>query len=282
MFRTISTGAFHNTILSTATKRCGVHRTAGSVRFYSSVLPQLTVLPAELPSLPFPLQGGILPLFTPSQLALHYQKHHKAYVDKLNALLPPSSPPSISLDEHKTVESLMMSIHKDPTKSVLFNQAAQHFNHSFFWDCLHPAGTPSAGTSASSKENGKGHHAEGEIRRNVPAEGGPLRLALEKHFKSVEGFMEAFQTAGMNNFGSGWTWLCVDSKGSNPSLVIVNTSNAGCPITSGLRPIFTADVWEHAYYKDFENRRADYLKELWKAVNWMKVEEHYNAALAAM
>ncbi|EPY42865.1 superoxide dismutase, Fe-Mn family [Angomonas deanei] len=103
-----------------------------------------------------------------------------------------------------------------------------------------------------------------------------LEEAITKDFGSVEKFKEAFQTSGANNFGSGWTWLCVDPKSGK--LVLHNTSNAGCPLTEGLRPIFTADVWEHAYYKDFENRRPDYLKELWKVVNWEYVAQQLTNA----
>lgn len=238
-----------------------------SLRLYSTIYPTLTVLPAALPTLPF-LSTGVLPLFTPAQVALHYQKHHKAYVDKLNALLrDPSSSSSMKVDKSTTVESLMLATHEDPSKKVLFNQAAQHFNHTFFWDSLRPS--PSA---AASNNNTKQNETE-------PPEG-PLRSALVENFGSVKLFMETFEMSGINNFGSGWVWLCVKSVKNSKSLVIVNTSNAGCPITAGLYPILTADVWEHAYYKDFENRRADYLKEFWTVVNWEKVVERYRSALS--
>lgn len=238
-----------------------------ALRLYSTIYPSLVVLPAALPTLPFS-STGVPPLFTAAQLALHYQKHHKAYVDKLNALLrDPSSSSSMKVDKSTTVESLMLATHDDPSKKVLFNQAAQHFNHTFFWDALRPS-LPAAASNSKIKQSA-----------TEPLEG-PLRTALEESFGSVKTFMETFETSGINNFGSGWVWLCVNSAKNSKSLVIVNTSNAGCPITAGQYPILTADVWEHAYYKDFENRRADYLKEFWTVVNWEKVEERYRSALS--
>nr|CCC48079.1 putative iron superoxide dismutase [Trypanosoma vivax Y486] len=105
-----------------------------------------------------------------------------------------------------------------------------------------------------------------------------LETALTAQFGSVDKFKEAFSQSAINNFGSGWTWLCVDPEKNN-TLVIDNTSNAGCPLTRGLRPVFTVDVWEHAYYKDFENRRPDYLKEFWSIVNWEFVATTLEQAL---
>ncbi|EPY36804.1 superoxide dismutase, Fe-Mn family [Angomonas deanei] len=206
---------------------------------YSS-LPDLKY-PAELPKLPFEWKEGVAPVFSARQLELHYTKHHKAYVDKLNTL-------GKGL-EGKTIESILVELNGKPDQKVAFNQAAQHFNHTFYWHCLTPNGKAMPKT---------------------------LEEAITKDFGSVEKFKEAFQTSGANNFGSGWTWLCVDPKSGK--LVLHNTSNAGCPLTEGLRPIFTADVWEHAYYKDFENRRPDYLKELWKVVNWEYVAQQLTNA----
>lgn len=212
-------------------------------------------------------------------------------MEKLNALLAESSLSSLGVADSKdhTVESLMLAIHNDPKRKVLFNQAAQHFNHTFFWSSLCPAVPRSSSTSSSGHGGaGKGLDKGASAVENSGAgaganalEAGALSLALSKAFQSVKGFMTSFETAGLSNFGSGWTWLCVDASiPGSPSLVIQNTSNADCPITSGLRPLLTVDVWEHAYYKDFENRRADYLKEFWTVVNWKKVEERYHAALA--
>ncbi|CBZ24063.1 iron superoxide dismutase [Leishmania mexicana MHOM/GT/2001/U1103] len=197
--------------------------------------------PADLPKLGFNCEDGIKPVMSPRQLELHYTKHHRAYVDKLNTLGDGC--------EGKMIEEIILETSGIKEKKVMFNQAAQHFNHSFFWKCLTPGGRPMPKT---------------------------LEDAIAKHFGSVKDFKVTFQQCGMNNFGSGWTWLCVDPQ--TKQLRIDNTSNADCPLTSGLRPIFTADVWEHAYYKDFENRRADYLKELWQIVDWEFVSQMYEKA----
>ncbi|KPI90647.1 iron superoxide dismutase (FESODA) [Leptomonas seymouri] len=197
--------------------------------------------PAELPKLSFDWHDGIKPVFSPRQVELHYTKHHKAYVDKLNSIGQGY--------EGKTIEDIVQDTNGRVDQKVIFNQAAQHFNHSFLWNCLTP--------------NGKA----------IPKE---LEATVAKQFGSVADFKAAFEQAGAGNFGSGWTWLCVNPK--TKELEIDNTSNAGCPITNGLRPIFTADVWEHAYYKDFENRRPDYLKEMWAVVNWEFVAQMYARA----
>nr|AAX77683.1 iron-containing superoxide dismutase A [Trypanosoma brucei] len=200
---------------------------------------------AELPPLQFNWKDGCAPVLSPRQLELHYTKHHKAYVDKLNALAGATY-------DGKTMEDIIVALANDSEKKVLFNQAAQHFNHSFYWLCITPNGKP------------------------MPKS---LESALTAQFGSVDSFKDTFMQAGANNFGSGWTWLCVDPKNKGKPLVIDNTSNAGCPITKGLRPVFTVDVWEHAYYKDFENRRVDYLKEIWTIVDWEFVSRTYEQAM---
>ncbi|KAG5485758.1 hypothetical protein LSCM1_07169 [Leishmania martiniquensis] len=214
---------------------------AGASLLRYHTLPGLTY-PAQLPTLLYNHKEGITPVLSSRQMELHYGKHHQAYVDKLNTLGKGF--------EGKCIEDIVQAASNDAEKKALFNQAAQHFNHSFFWNCLTPGG------------------------KGMPK---MLETAIKKNFSSVDDFKTAFQQAGMNNFGSGWTWLCVNpvTKG----LEIHNTSNADCPLTAGLRPIFTADVWEHAYYKDFENRRADYLKELWQVVNWVYVTQVYEKAM---
>lgn len=200
--------------------------------------------PAALPPLPFEWKEGCKPVLSARQMELHYTKHHKAYVDKFNALAPAGSP-----YDGQTMEKILVDLAKDSTKKVLFNQAAQHFNHTFFWHCLIPNGKPISST---------------------------LRGVIAKDFGSFEAFQAKFEEAGLANFGSGWTWLVYNPSAN--ALQLDNTSNAGCPLVQGLVPLFTADVWEHAYYKDFENRRADFLKELWKIVNWEFVEAQYNKA----
>jgi Fe-Mn family superoxide dismutase len=195
---------------------------------------------ATLPKLDYPLEAGVPPVLSPKQLMLHYTKHHKAYVDKLNELTKGKAD-----YEGKSIEQIALAAAKGP----LFNQAAQHFNHSFYWKCITPNGT------AMSKE---------------------LEAEIAKNFESVDAFKEKFLASALGNFGSGWTWLAYCPKGK--VLKIVNTGNAAMPQQDGLKPIFTMDVWEHAYYPDFENRRGDYVKDLWKIVDWKFVAETLAAA----
>eukprot|EP00760_Papus_ankaliazontas_P006205 PhM_4_TR12936/c0_g1_i1/m.25430/K04564/SOD2; superoxide dismutase, Fe-Mn family len=205
--------------------------------------------PITLPELTFDINDGCAPVFSKRQMELHYGKHHKAYVDRMNSLLEGTK-------EHngKPIEEIALAA-KDKKQQVLFNQAAQHFNHSFFWRCLRPA-------------------TRGE--RN-PIPDGVLLKAVEKSFESPAGFFAKFEQSAVGNFGSGWTWLVVDA--ASGELRIVNTSNAEMPDTGAQgRPILTADVWEHAYYKDFENRRPDYIHEFWSVVNWKFVQECYERA----
>ena len=209
-----------------------------------TALPQLVQDPkkgATLPELTFDWREGCKPVFSARQMELHYTKHHKAYVDKLNTL---------ATDEKfagKAIEDVaMMAL--EAKNQPMFNQAAQHFNHTFYWACMCPEG------------------------KAMPK---AVEEEITKAFGSVAEFKKAFEAKGMGNFGSGWTWLVVDP--ADGTLKIHNTSNAGFPIADKLRPVFTADVWEHAYYKDFENKRADYLAELWNVVNW----EFVGAQLAA-
>eukprot|EP00992_Anisonema_acinus_P011419 TRINITY_DN7394_c0_g1_i2.p1 TRINITY_DN7394_c0_g1~~TRINITY_DN7394_c0_g1_i2.p1 ORF type:complete len:204 (-),score=42.95 TRINITY_DN7394_c0_g1_i2:15-626(-) len=188
-----------------------------------------------LPTLKFPVEGGIPPVISAKQLDLHYNKHHNTYVTNLNNLVGADS----SL-EGKTVEELIFLARDDPQKKGLFNNAAQHFNHSFYWKCLTPNGS------------------------SMPDS---MKEALSKSFGSVEAFQSEFSKSALANFGSGWTWLA----SQDGKLVIVNTSNAEVALKDGLKPILTCDVWEHAYYVDFLNRRDSYLESFWKIVDWEAV-----------
>lgn len=210
-------------------------------------LPDLKVVGGKmsLPTLEYPVAGGIAPTITGKQLDLHFNRHHKAYVDKYNTL-------NAAHYDGLTVSDIVKKSANVPTEKVLFNQAAQHFNHSFYWRCLTP--------------NGK-------------AVSGDLKAQIEKDFGSFEAFKTKFAEAGVANFGSGWTWLVYNMEAKK--LEITNTGNAGCPIVDGehIAPLFTADVWEHAYYADFENRRPDYLKELWAVANWDFAAAQYAKAV---
>ncbi len=175
-----------------------------------------------LPDLPF-ADTALEPHMSKATLDLHHGKHHRGYATKLAELV--AGTPFADM----TLEQVVRKSHGDAKATAVFNNAAQHLNHSFFWTCMTPGG--SKPTKA-------------------------LVDALTKDFGSFDKFKEEFVAAGLGQFGSGWVWL-VENKGK---LEIVKTGNAETPVASGLKPIIVADVWEHAYYVDYQNRRADYLK----------------------
>lgn len=175
-----------------------------------------------LPNLPY-ADTALEPHMSKATLDLHHGKHHRGYATKLDELAAGTPFADMSL------EQVVRKSHGDAKTTAIFNNAAQHLNHSFFWTCMTPGG--SKPTKA-------------------------LLDALTKEFGSFEKFKEEFIAAGLGQFGSGWVWL-VENKGK---LEIVKTGNAETPVASGLKPIIVADVWEHAYYVDYQNRRADYLK----------------------
>lgn len=187
-----------------------------------------------LPDLPFS-PDALAPWISAETLSFHHGKHHSAYVTNLNALLEGSEQAESSLEELvRTAEG------------GLFNNAAQHFNHSFFWSCLRPAG-------------GAGPSPE-------------LAAAIDGAFGSMEAFQEEFSRAAKTLFGSGWTWLVRRADGS---LGITQTSNAGCPLTDGDAPLLTLDVWEHAYYVDHRNARPAFVDGFWAHVNWDFASERF-------
>jgi Fe-Mn family superoxide dismutase len=186
-----------------------------------------------LPALPYAVEGGIPPVISAKQLDLHYNKHHNAYVVKLNGFVANDA----SLKD-LSLEAIIKQAAKDPAKKGIFNNAAQHYNHSFYWKCLKPNGSA------------------------IPAK---LEAKLAAQFGSVAEFKKKFAESALNNFGSGWTWVVQNADGS---LEITNTSNAAVPITEGKAPVLTCDVWEHAYYVDFLNRRDSYLESFWAIVDW--------------
>jgi Fe-Mn family superoxide dismutase len=185
-----------------------------------------------LPALPYALDA-LLPHISQETLELHHGKHHQTYVTNLNKLLEDSDLFNLSLDE-----IILKTAGKSHLAGV-FNNAAQVWNHTFYWNCLSP--------------NGGGDPK------------GLLKDMIEKEFGSLDTFKAEFKAACLTQFGSGWAWLV--QEGSN--LKIVKTSNAETPMTEGLKPILTCDVWEHAYYVDFRNRRPDYVDTFLKyLVNW--------------
>lgn len=181
----------------------------------------------ELPALPY-AKNALEPHISAETLEFHYGKHHQAYATNLNNLIKGTEFENFSLED---------IIRK--SSGVIFNNAAQIWNHTFYWKSLAPAG------------GGK------------PS--GALAAAIERKWGSIEAFQEAFTKSAIGNFGSGWTWLVRKPDGS---VDIVNTSNAATPLTSADQPLLTCDVWEHAYYVDYRNRRPDYVAAFWKLVNW--------------
>lgn len=183
------------------------------------------------------------PYISSDTLKVHHGKHHQAYVDKVNELVAGTALKSANLDR-------IVKFAVEAKQSALFNAAAQAWNHEFQWKCLTPAG---------------GGAPKGAIRRRIDAD-----------FGSYEGFAELFQKAAVGQFGSGWAWLIVDRG----MLRITTTSNADTPIIHGQVPLLTIDVWEHAYYLDYQNRRADYVSGiLGHVANWAFANDAFEAAL---
>ncbi|PKP37452.1 MAG: superoxide dismutase [Bacteroidetes bacterium HGW-Bacteroidetes-14] len=188
----------------------------------------------ELPKLAYEA-NALEPAISSQTIAYHYGKHHQAYVNNLNALVIGTPFENMGLEE---------IIRK--SEGGIFNNAAQVWNHTFYFNCFTPGGA-------------------GEP-------GGELLEAIEKTWDSFENFKKEFNTAAATLFGSGWAWLVKDKDGR---LSIIKESNAGTPLTKNLEPVLTFDVWEHAYYLDYQNRRADYLEALWKIIDWDAVNSRY-------
>lgn len=182
----------------------------------------------ELPPLPYSLDA-LAPTLSKETLEYHYGKHHKAYVDKLNELIPGTEFAELSLEE----------IIKKAPAGPIFNNAAQIWNHTFYWHSMTPEST-----------------------KNKPH--GELASDIDKAFGSFEKFKEAFNKAAVAQFGSGWAWLIKDAQG----LSIQTTSNAATPFKDGKICLMTCDVWEHAYYIDYRNARPKYLEKFWELMNW--------------
>ncbi len=189
----------------------------------------------ELSPLPYD-KGALAPVISAETLEYHYGKHHQTYVTNLNKLVAGTELEGATLEEIISKSS-----------GAVFNNAAQIWNHTFYWSCLSPGGG---------------------------APSGALAEAINSTFGSFSAFKEQFSTSAATNFGSGWTWLVRKKDGS---IAIVNTSNAGCPLTEGQVPLLTFDVWEHAYYIDYRNARPKYIESLWGIVNWDFVAQNFAA-----
>lgn len=186
----------------------------------------------ELPPLPYAIDA-LSPHISAETLEFHHGKHHRTYVTNLNNLIPGTQ------YEHLSLEDIIKT-----SEGGVFNNAAQVWNHTFYWNCLSPQG---GGTPT-----------------------GALLAAIEKQFGSFEKFKEEFTKTAIGTFGSGWGWLVKNADGS---LGLQSTSNAQTPLTQAKQPLLTCDVWEHAYYIDYRNARPKYVEAFWNLVNWNFVSE---------
>ncbi len=190
----------------------------------------------SLPELPY-ARDALAPYISAETVEYHYGKHHQTYINNLNGLIEGTEYAEMPL------EQIIMK-----SSGGLFNNAAQIWNHSFYWNCLTPNSTG--------------------------APEGALATAINAAFGSFEAFKKEFATAAATNFGSGWTWLV---KKSNNDLEIINTSNASTPMTQGKTALLTCDVWEHAYYIDYRNARPKYVEQFWSVVNWPFVAKNFSS-----
>jgi Fe-Mn family superoxide dismutase len=197
----------------------------------------------EVPPLPYDY-AALEPHIDEQTMRLHHDKHHQAYVDKVNDALAGTEHADKPIGE---IVANLSAIPEDK-RGVVRNNGGGHLNHSLFWESMSPDG---------------GGAPEGD-----------LAAAIDEAFGSFDAFKEQFEAAGVGRFGSGWAWLIVDGG----KLAITSTPNQDNPISEGKTPLVGNDVWEHAYYLKYQNRRPEYLKAWWNVVNWAKVAERYAAA----
>ena len=196
----------------------------------------------ELPALPYDYTA-LAPYISKSTLEFHHDKHHAAYVNNYNGLVKDTP------FDSQAIEDVIKAVAGDASKAGIFNNAAQAWNHTFYWNSIKPngGGTPT----------------------------GALAEKITADFGSFEAFVDEFKKAGATQFGSGWAWLVLDGG----TLKVTKTGNAENPLTTGATPLLTMDVWEHAYYLDYQNRRPDYINDfLTKLVNWDFVSANFAAA----
>ncbi len=199
--------------------------------------------PFQLPKLPYS-DTALVPHISANTMAFHYGKHHQAYVDKLNGFITGTDLADLQLEE------LIKKVGSDPSKVGIFNNAAQVFNHTFYWNSMKPQGG------------------------GVPS--GKLADQINTTFNGFESFKKQFAEQAVAQFGSGWVWLGV----KNNELQIIKTANAHTPITDGITPLITIDVWEHAYYLDYQNKRPSYVDVfLSHLVNWDFAEVNFSESI---
>ena len=201
-----------------------------------------TLTTHTLPPLPYP-SDALEPTIDKQTMEIHHGKHHNAYVTNLNAAL--EKHPEL---QSKSVEDLLKGINSVPEdiRTAVRNNGGGHANHSMFWKIMTP--------------NGGGEPT------------GELSSAIQQAFGSFDAFKTAFNDAGVKRFGSGWTWLVLDRSGK---LQVMSTANQDSPLTEGLYPVMGNDVWEHAYYLKYQNRRPEYLNAWWNVVNWNEITRRY-------
>ncbi|MEK6817549.1 MAG: superoxide dismutase [Nanoarchaeota archaeon] len=195
----------------------------------------------KLPDLPYSFDA-LEPHIDAKTMEIHHNKHHQTYVDKLNEALNGTEFAGMEIAE------VLENIGKIPQdkKQAVINHGGGHANHSLFWEIMSPKG---------------GEKPEKKLAKEIIS-----------NFENFENFKEQFTKASLGVFGSGWTWLVINSNGK---LEIVSTKNQNSPLMDKLKPLLGLDVWEHAYYLKYQNRRADYIKSWWNVVNWKKIEENY-------
>lgn len=195
-----------------------------------------------LPELPY-AYDALEPYIDARTMEIHYRKHHEGYVEKLNKALEPY--PDL---QQKTVLELLTNLQALPeaVRTAVRNQGGGHFNHSLFWPMM--------------------------AKKGGGAPTGDVGTAIKQQFGSFEQFQNQFNTTAQGVFGSGWAWLCVNPQGN---LVVTSTANQDSPVSSGLQPVLGLDVWEHAYYLKYQNKRPDYIQAWWHVINWEQVEDNY-------
>lgn len=201
-------------------------------------------MPFEVPKLKYNY-NALEPYIDEQTMRIHHDKHHAAYVDKLNTALEGNAE-----NRNKAIEALLSDLNSVPEsiRTAVRNHGGGHYNHSLFWEMMAP--------NAGGKPTGE------------------VGDAIEKEFVGFDAFKEKFKNAGLNQFGSGWAWLVVN-KGK---LEVISTPNQDNPISQGKVPVLGVDVWEHAYYLRYTNKRAEYLEQFFNVINWKKVEELYSKA----
>jgi Fe-Mn family superoxide dismutase len=199
-------------------------------------------MPYEVPPLPYDY-AALEPHIDEATMRVHHDKHHQAYVDKVNGALEGTE------WDGRPIEDVLRDLSSLPAdkRTLVRNNGGGHYNHSLFWESMSPDG---------------GGEADG-----------PLREAIDAAFGSFDDFKAKMKDTGVNQFGSGWSWLVHDGSG----LAVVGTPNQDNPISEGSTPLLGVDVWEHSYYLKYQNRRPDYIDAWWNVVNWPKVAERYSA-----